>query len=182
MPGAGVELDGAFLPLAPPASAGAAAATRTTSAMTSLSQSPPFVDRRAELSRIGACPIASTSPANDEADRLLVARADGAADRLRARPAGARPDGVRRPAEAEAAARHARPGPHRADRSGELEAAFRREAGDPPLPRGRWRRACRSSRRRRGAVRRAGGAALDRGERLRRPRARGSRSCPASAR
>src|SRR3954454_21870879 len=42
--------------------------------------------------------------------------ADGAADRIRARPAGAGAHRVRRAAEAEAADRHARPRPHRGDR------------------------------------------------------------------
>ena len=98
---------------------------------------------------------------NDEADRLLVRRADGAADRLRARPAGARPDRVHGPAEAEAAARHARPGPDRDDRPGDTRGCVPREAGDPPLPREHGPPGAGARGRGGGALRRAGGAALD---------------------
>ena len=53
---------------------------------------------------IGPCPPSTDFPftGNDEADRLLVERAARAADRLRARPAGAAPEGVLRAARAEA--------------------------------------------------------------------------------
>ena len=62
---------------------------------------------------------------NDEADAVARAGADGAADRVRARPAGAGADRLRGPVEAEAADRHARRRPDRRDRPGDLEAAFR---------------------------------------------------------
>ena len=109
-------------------------------------------------------------------------RADGAADRLRARPAGARPDGVHGPAEAEAAARHARSGPHREDRSGEARGRVPGEAGDPPLPREHGSPGAGARGRGGGALRRAGGAALDRGYATPTTSARGSRSFRASAR
>ena len=59
----------------------------------------PRVAARAEGGPLGsaACPIASTSPGTTR-PTAAGGRADGAADRLRARPAGARPDRVHRPA------------------------------------------------------------------------------------
>ena len=71
--------------------------------------------------------------------------AAGAADRLRARPAGVGARGLLGPAEDEAAARHAGRRRHRRARPRAARGCVPREARDPPLSRARWPAACRSS-------------------------------------
>ena len=120
---------------------------------------------------------------DDAADRLLVTRPARAADRLRARPAGHRPEGVQRPARARSAGSATsmprgsrRPTP----RSSTPSSASRRRciASRAPWPArsSSWRAAI--------ATDYGNDAApdLDGGDRRPRPQAPPARPCPASAR